>query len=208
MGEAAHICGEKPSAARYEASMTDEQRDSVHNLIYLCADHHIVIDKAEVDWSVSMLQTLKASHEAKVRMALEVAFADVAFPELENAVSWISSQVPAGNGSFELVSPEEKIRKNELSNGSRHIIACGLMSLTTVSDYIEAEAQQDPDFPGRLKAGFLEHYCYLRKVGHKSDELFELMCDFSQRGMCRQADRTAGLAVLIYLFEICDVFES
>jgi hypothetical protein len=34
------------------------------------------------------------------------------------------------------------------------------------------------------------------------------MCGFSQRGLKSQGDRTAGLAVLIYLFEICDVFEK
>src|ERR1700730_12551352 len=48
----------------------------------------------------------------------------------------------------------------------------------------------------------------LRHLGHKGNELFELMCAFSQRGLKSQGDRTAGLAVLIYLFEICDVFEK
>ena len=75
-------------------------------------------------------------------------------------------------------------------------------------DYVEAEAQLDPDFPERLKAGFLEEYYARRKEGHKGDELFELMCAFAQRGLRRQADKTAGIAVLIYLFEICDVFEK
>ncbi|WP_405125026.1 HNH endonuclease [Ralstonia pseudosolanacearum] len=208
VGEAAHICGEKLGAARYDSSMIDEQRDSVHNLIYLCTDHHTIIDKVEADWPTTTLQELKASHEKQVRQAMEEAFADVAFPELENAVSWVSSQAPAGNGSFDLISPDEKIKKNDLSNGTRNIIASGLTSRTTVSEYVEAEAQLDSDFPERLKAGFLEHYFSLRKKGHKGDELFELMCEFSQRGMRRQADRTAGLAVLIYLFEICDVFEK
>lgn len=77
-----------------------------------------------------------------------------------------------------------------------------------MASYVEAETQLDPDFPERLKAGFLEKYYALRKVGHKGDELFELMCEFAQQGLKRQSDRTAGLAVLIYLFEICDVFEK
>lgn len=208
IGEAAHICGEKPGAARYDASMTDEQRDNVRNLIYLCTDHHTIIDKVEADWPVSELQALKESHEKQVRQAMEEAFADVAFPELQTAVSWVSKQTPAGNGSFDLTAPDEKIKKNELSNGARHIIAAGLTSRATVAAYVEAEAQLDSDFPERLKAGFLEQYYGLRKQGHKGDELFELMCDFAQRGMRRQTDRTAGIAVLIYLFEICDVFEK
>lgn len=208
VGEAAHICGEKPTAARYDASMTEEERDNVRNLIYMCTDHHTIIDKVEADWPVAGLLDLKQSHESQVRQAMEETFADVAFPELQNAVSWVANQPPAGNGSFDLIPPDEKIKKNDLSNGARHIIAAGLTSRVTVADYVEAEAQLDSDFPERLKAGFLEEYYGLRKQGHKSDELFELMCAFAQRGMRRQADRTAGIAVLIYLFEICDVFEK
>jgi hypothetical protein len=139
---------------------------------------------------------------------MEEAFAEVAFPELQAAVSWVTKQAPAAYGSFDLTPPDEKIKKNALSNECRHIIAAGLMSHATVREYVEAEAQLDPDFPERLKAGFLEAYYARRKEGHKGDELFELMCAFSQQGLRRQADKTAGIAVLIYLFEICDVFEK
>ena len=208
VGEAAHIRGEKPTAARYDATMTDDERDNVRNLIYLCTDDHTIIDKVKADWPAATLLQLKENHEKQVRQAMEEAFADVAFPELQNAVSWVAKQAPTANGSFDLIAPDEKIRKNALSNGTRHVIAAGLTSRTTVSDYVEAEAQLDPDFPERLKAGFLEEYYARRKEGHKGDELFELMCAFAQRGLRQQADKTAGIAVLIYLFEICDVFEK
>lgn len=208
VGEAAHIRGEKPGAARYDAAMTDEERDDVGNLIYMCTDHHTIIDKVPEDWPTDTLMTLKASHEKQVRAAMEEAFANVAFPELERAISWVSVQVPAGNGTFEIISPEEKIKKNALSNGARHIIASGLMSRAVVAAYVEAESQLDSDFPERLKAGFLAQYYAYRSTGNKGDVLFELMCSFAQRGFSSQADRTAGLAVLIYLFEICDVFEK
>lgn len=208
VGEAAHIRGEKPEASRYDASMTDEERDNVRNLVYLCTDHHTIIDKVEADWPTSVLQEMKENHEKQVRQAMEEAFADVAFPELQNAVSWVGNQAPTANGLFDLITPDEKIAKNALSNGSRHIIAAGLASHATIGKYVEAEAQLDPDFPERLKAGFLEEYYAHRKAGHKGDELFELMCAFAQRGLRRQADKTAGIAVLVYLFEICDVFEK
>lgn len=208
VGEAAHIRGEKKGAARYDDSMTVEERDNVRNLIYLCTDHHTIIDKVGADWPTASLQELKDNHEKHVRQAMEETFADVAFPELQNAVSWVAKQAPAKNGSFDLTAPDEKIKKNALSNGSRHTVAAGLTSRATVSDYVEAEAQLDPDFPERIKAGFLEEYYARRKEGHKGDELFELMCAFAQRGLRRQADKTAGIAVLIYLFEICDVFEK
>ena len=99
------------------------------------------------------LQDLKENHEKRVRQAMEDAFADVAFPELQNAVSWVASQAPAANGSFDLISPSEKIAKNALSNGSRHTIAAGLTARATVSDYVEAEAQLDPRFPRAAEGG-------------------------------------------------------
>jgi len=208
IGEAAHIRGEKPGAARYDALMKDEERDSVRNLIYMCADHHTIIDKVEADWPVFKLQKLKETHESQVRQAMEDAFVDVAFPELQKAVAWVGQQAPTERGSFDLIAHDEKIKKNALSNVSRRIIAAGLVSRNTVREYIEVEAHDDPDFPERLKAGFLEEYYAQRKHGHKGDELFDLMCAFAQRGLRQTADRVAGMAVLIYLFEVCDVFEK
>jgi hypothetical protein len=208
VGEAAHIRGEKSTAARYDATMTEKERDDVHNLLYMCTDHHTVIDKIEADWPVDVLLALKEKHEAQVLQAMEDAFSEVAFPELQTAVSWVTTQPPAADGAFDLLAPDEKIKKNALSNGARHIIAAGLTSRATVAGYVEAETQLDPDFPERLKAGFLEEYFGQRKQGHKGDELFELMCAFAQRGLRKQTDRTAGIGVLVYLFEICDVFEK
>jgi hypothetical protein len=208
IAEAAHIAGEKPGAARYDASMTAAQRDNVRNLLYLCTDDHTTIDKVEADWPTDTLMAIKEAHETQVRAAMEAAFADVAFPELQTAISWVSTQAPAPDGAFDLLAPDDKIKKNGLSNGARHIIAAGLTSRATVGAYVEAETQIDPDFPERLKAGFLEEYFKQRKLGHQGDELFELMCAFAQRGLKRQADKTAGIAVLVYLFEICDVFEK
>ena len=208
VAEAAHIRGEKPKAARYDETMTDAERDDVHNLIYLCTDHHTIIDKVEDDWPTAVLYELKDKHEASVREAMALAFAEVDFSELEHAVSWVTNQTPQPDESFDLITPNEKIRRNVLSNGARRIIAAGLTSRDTVGKYVEAEAQLDGEFPERLKTGFLAEYYRLRKEGHRGDELFELMCAFAQRGMKRQADRTAGIAVLVYLFEICDVFEK
>lgn len=208
IAEAAHIRGEKPGSARYDEAMTDDERNRIDNLLYLCTDDHTTVDKVEKDWPAAKLYEIKTNHEKQARQAMEEAFADIAFPELRTAISWVSAQPPIHDNAFDLIPPDEKIAKNQLSNGSRHTIAAGLASQATVSAYVEAEAQIDPDFPDRLKAGFLEEYYARRKEGHKGDDLFELMCAFAQRGLRKQADKTAGIAVLVYLFEICDVFEK
>lgn len=84
----------------------------------------------------------------------------------------------------------------------------GLGVVREVRDFVEQEATIDIDFPERLKSGFLEEYYRLRKEGHRGDVLFDLMCQFAQRGMKEQSKRSAGLAVLIYFFESCEVFEK
>lgn len=209
VAEAAHIRGEKPIAARYDASMTEAERNGIDNLVYFCTDDHTIIDKVEADWPVERLVTIKCEHELKVRETMIEAFADVAFPELASAVAWVATQATSvGMTTFEVIPPDEKIKKNELTNSSRNIIAAGLVSQATVAGYVEAETQLDPDFPDKLKSGFLAEYYCLKHKGHKGDELFELMCAFAERGLKSTKDRTAGVAVLIYLFEICDVFEK
>ncbi|MBN4079624.1 HNH endonuclease [bacterium AH-315-C08] len=209
LGEAAHIAGENNSKARYNSEMTDEERNSYFNLIYLCPNCHTQIDKQVDDFSVEKLQELKAAHEQTVRDALAEAFADIGFPELEEATQWVLQVQPTpSQPEFSIVPPDEKIKKNELTNGSRSIITMGLSVAREVRSFVESLSQTDSDFPERLKMGFLQEYYRLRKEGYKGDDLFDFMCKFAQRGFDMQAKKTAGLAVLIYLFEACEVFEK
>jgi len=209
VAEAAHIKGEKVGAARYDPNMTQAERDAVENLLFLCPTCHDIIDKAEKDWPADRLYALKAAHEQTVMGVLEAGFADVAFEELRKSVEWVSDQdVEATGLSFDLISPREKLEKNGLSNGSKQIIVGALAAQPIVGEFVESETKLDPDFPRKLKAGFLGKYYSLVHEGHKGDTLFELMCAFAQQGMQMQKERSAGLAVLVYLFEKCDVFEK
>lgn len=209
VGEAAHIAGERPGAARYDSAMKDSDRDHFRNLIYLCGDHHTQIDKQESHFSIQALLKIKNEHEAKVREGINSAFSQVGFPELELATSWVGAFSPGIESSdLALTPPEAKIVKNDLGPGSRVTIAMGLSVARMVGDFIQQEALIDADYPERLRAGFLEEYFRLWRAGQRGDDLFDLMCAFSQRGLKTQSQRSAGLAVLIYLFEKCDVFEK
>lgn len=62
--EIAHIRGAEPSAARYDATMTDAQRASFANLILLCSAHHKLIDRiASQDYPTELLEQWKAGNE-------------------------------------------------------------------------------------------------------------------------------------------------
>ncbi len=211
IGKAAHIAGENPTAARYNPSMTDKERNHYNNLIYVCGTCHDIIDdrvEGVRDYPVERLHAIKEEHVRKVREAMTEAFANVGFPELEEATQWIL-QIQPGQATqdFSLIPPEDKLRKNELGNGSRGIITMGLSVAREVRAYVESVTQTDANFPEQLKAGFLEEYYRLKREGHAGDDLFDFMCLFAQRGFDSQAKRSAGLAVLVYLFEACEVFE-
>jgi len=218
VGEAAHIAGEHDGkdkskrSARYDPNMTDEERNHYNNLIYLCATCHTIIDalpQGENNYPVKRLHAIKVEHAAKVRQAMLNAFADVGFPELQEATQWattIHSSVVTSD--YSLLKLDDKIKKNHIDDDARGVIAMGLGVANEVAKYIENVAQTDTEFPERLKAGFLSEYWRLKKEGVNGGELFELMCRFAQQGFQRQAQRSAGLAVLIHLFEACEVFEK
>ena len=208
IGEAAHIAGENKGSARYDTSMTDEQRNHYSNLIYLCRDHHNQVDKQEEDFSVERLLKLKSEHEQRACQAIRDGFAEVGFQELNEVTAWVQeSETSELQNDFKVIAPDEKIKKNGLSNESRVTITMALSVSREVGRYIETVTQTDPGFPIRLTAGFLQEYHRLRKEGHSNDDLFDSMCSFAQQGSKRQAMKSAGLAVLIHLFELCEVFE-
>ena len=218
VGVAAHIEGEKSGksrgkrSARYNPDMTDEQRNGYNNLIYLCANCHGRIDsipQGEIDYPAERLHKIKAEHERTVREAIADAFADVGFPELEEATQWIVRVSPHQTASdFSLIPPADKLKRNDLGDATRNVVLMGLSVSSEVGKFVESVTQTDPGFPERLKAGFLEEYFRLRREGHSGDDLFDLMCCFAQRGFTQQVKKSAGLAVLVYLFETCEVFEK
>lgn len=63
-GEICHIRGQRPGAARFEASQTEDDRHAYDNLIVLCPVHHAVVDADEVAYTVERLAAMKREHES------------------------------------------------------------------------------------------------------------------------------------------------
>ena len=213
LGEAAHIVGENEGSARYEHGMTENERNGYDNLIYLCRNCHRRIDapaSGEKDYPVDLLKRIKLEHERKTRNAVVDAFPNVGFPELNEAVRWIDENADPDSrpSDFVLVPPRDKLNRNELGRGSETIVISGLAISHEVRRFVEIRTQTDRRFPERLKDGFLHEYYRLKRMEVSGDDLFNLMCRFAQRGLDIQVERTAGLAVLVYLLETCEVFEK
>jgi hypothetical protein len=70
LGEQAHIVSEESDGPRGASLLTQQQRNSYHNLVLLCPNHHTEIDKNVVDWPVEKLHMVKSEHEFWVQGTL------------------------------------------------------------------------------------------------------------------------------------------
>src|SRR5947209_5850094 len=55
IGEICHIKGEKPTAVRYDAAQSQEDRHGFDNLILFCGVHHKVVDDNESAYTFERL---------------------------------------------------------------------------------------------------------------------------------------------------------
>jgi hypothetical protein len=205
IGEMAHIKGEKLGAARYDPKMTDKERSCYDNRILLCGNHHTMIDDQRNTYTVEKLHEIKRQHEAWVESCTEKEMVNVTFAELEVITKFLKASQQATDDSLTIIPLKDKIKKNELSAKSERLIKIGLLQVKQVGDYIEKCL--DIEFGERLKQGFVEEYGRLRNQEHlKGDDLFESLTEFASQGRTDFKERAAGLAVLTYLFENCEVF--
>jgi hypothetical protein len=207
IGEAAHIYGEKAGSARFSAEIELSLLNEYSNLIYLCPTCHTKIDKLELDYPVVLLLQIKEEHEKWVNQQMDNGMSEVTFAELEIASRVIASGNHSTENQFHIISPEEKIKKNNLTQAIRALILSGLSRSGEVRDYLSRQAQLDMDFPEKLKNGFKDKYLEMKKTTD-GDSLFYEMMKFAENGKTDFAQRAASLAILCHLFEICEVFEK
>lgn len=209
IAEAAHIKGENPGSARYDASMTDEERNSYENRILLCPSCHTKIDKQPSVYPVELLQRYKAEHEAWIIKSTKNEVINVSFSEIDIVTKHLIANQGIRSDSLTLIPPMAKIAKNGLSNSIEQMILIGMTQVKQVANFVEQITAIDSDFTNRLINGFVLEYERLRnEEGEKGDALFERLIEFSSAGSSDFKQRAASLSVLVYLFEKCEVFEK
>jgi len=207
IGEVAHIKGERLGSARYDATMTDKERNSYKNLILVCGNHHKVIDDQPQTYTAEKLYVIKKEHEMWVANAIKQEMVNVTFAELNVVTKYLYSGQATIDDSLVLVPPRDKIKKNGLSQEITNMILQGMVQVKQVGTYISNAP--DIDFGERLKQGFVNEYQRL-KNGEKltGNDLFNALFEFATGGSNNFRQTAAGLAVLVYLFEKCEVFEK
>ncbi len=209
IGEMAHIVAHSTAqgAPRSDPHFDDALRDSYDNLILLCDTHHTTVDKQPNTFTIVDLRTWKSDHEKWVSENLREQMTHITFVELEVVAKAILASGTPTEGSYTVTPPKDKMDRNELKK-TRHLVTLGLANARVVEQFVSSFAATQPSFPDELKAGFVAEYNARFAAGLRGDSLFEALRDFSTAGSRDFQRQAAGLSVLVYLFEKCEVFQQ
>lgn len=210
IGEMAHIVAHAkgPRAPRSDPDFPDHLRNRYENLILLCNTHHEIVDVQPNTYSAENLRKWKADLEQHVTDSVTREITRVTFVELELVTkALLQTHAPAAE-SFVLTPPLEKMKKNGLSERTAVLIRLGLANASLVEEFVASFTMMLASFSDDLKAGFVEEYNARVADGFAGDELFEAMREFAVSGSRDFLRQAAGLSVLTYLFEKCEVFEK
>jgi len=210
IGKIAHIVAHSENGPRSDSSYPKDKLDTYENWVLLCPTCHDTVDAHENRYTVASLRKLKIDHESWVQDSLNESLSQISFAELEVAVNGISSQQTLSQPEgFSVITPDAKIKKNQLSATTRQMIAMGLMQAQQVKTYLENVEQIDSGFIQRLVGGFQEKYrTLIQDKQLTSDAVFEELLNFASSKGSDFKTRAAGLALLSHLFETCEVFEK
>lgn len=207
LGKMGHIYGHSRGGPRFDASKSEAFRRSYENLILVCGSHHDLVDGQESTYTVDELARIKTNHEAWVFSRLELATPEIGFAELEVVCSSLLAPPDFPSEPLMPTPPKEKLRKNGLSREIHRRMLVGLGMFPEVDQFVTSVVQIDDRFPERLRAGFMQRYDDNRRQGLDGDSLFLALHDFASSGSNDFNRQAAGLGVLCYLFQKCELFE-
>lgn len=211
-GKVAHICAASPGGPRYDKSMTDQQRGSADNLVYLCGPHHDAVDAQLELHTVDFLREAKRAHESRVARAVRTGMGNVSYAELALVCSvLVGAAEPATAAEVDIALPvQQKIQLNRLGPSVVELITAGLSQADRVASFIAFQTELNPGFGKRLAARSKSDYYSALSDGLQPDEVFDFLVQRASdnAGPHDTAQHhAAALAVISYLFEICEVFE-
>lgn len=206
IGENAHIYGEKSDAARYDKDQLEDTVNSERNLIFLCCNCHKKIDTDVNTYPVKKLLDIKEQHEKWVVQQLERESATYTFAELEVLAKYLIVNIVGEYATnYSILKIDEKLKKNSLES-VRCYINMGLSRVESIEEYINRFP--DSNFSDRLSSFITAEYKKLKSDNLDSVTIFNELWDIASGGMLDFKYKAAGLGILVYFFEKCEVFEK
>ncbi len=207
IGHIAHIEAESDAGPRANPSLSDQQRNAYSNLILLCPTHHQTADARPNTYTVDVMRGWKVKTETRCLEFLAQEMGSVTLAELETVTQSLVNSSEPRSTSMDVIPPRAKMSRNGLTEQTESLLHIGLLQSKQVQDFVETMSSLDRTFIDRLISGFVEEYSRHKRSGLEGDSLFNAMQLFSCQGRSEIRYQSAGLAVLVYLFERCEVFE-
>jgi hypothetical protein len=215
-GEIAHIEGVAKHSKRHNPSLTNKQRDAYPNWILMCGKHHPLVDsdspKADVLFTVEILKKWKREAEARLLLQTQTLMPEVSTVELEFVLKHLlkngGGKVVSDVADFHLLAVRDKIAKNKLSDYVAAQLESGIGKAPEVSKLVNQMEAMSDGSSEELRKAFVGTYQSLYSQGFREDSLFEALLEFAAQKNADSLKRTAGLAVLSFYFELCEVFEK
>lgn len=203
----AHIVGENEGSARFTTDLTLEQRNSPDNLMLLCGTHHDEIDNYRSQYPVKALHKIKRDFLNRLSSIFQERLLGIGFAELDVTITYlIKGSSTRYAGDFKLISPTEKIAKNELSSDVEELLRMGLVRENQLEDYLNKNL--DSSFSSRLRNIIVEKYNVSKEANLSPDEIFYEMLNFASGGTNDFTKQAASLTIIAYYFNVCDIFEK
>jgi len=209
IGKISHIVAHSDNGPRGDPAFPKEDREKPENLILLCGTHHDKVDVQPNTYTSEELRRWRRDHEEWVRNTLADAIVALTFDELDKVATALVASPPQIAGALvPPTPPARKMQHNDLTVEVAHYYQIGQLRFADIETFIGNAASWDVEFGNRLKAGFQAQYDALWQRGVRGDDLYVALAHWAQGGSLAPFKRqAAGVAILSYLFHVCDVFE-
>jgi len=133
----------------------------------------------------------------------------VGFQELDHVTRGLLATPAAALQSLSPpLRPEEKLALNGLTAKVSAILNNGYLRFEDVQSFISKTEVVQAGYADALAEGFRARYRELIAQGLTGDAVFFELAEWSAAGNVDFDRKAAGVAVLTYLFHVCEVFES
>jgi hypothetical protein len=209
IGEMAHIAAFSPGGPRHDPAMTPAEIDSADNLILLCPTDHTIVDAQDSTYTTAELRDWKTKHDAFIVDMIGARIRAVGFQALEDVTQGLLAiPVPPLQSLSLPLRPEEKLALNGLTARVSAILNNGYLRFEDVQSFVSKTEAVQPGYGQALAEGFRTRYRELVEQGLTGDAVFFELAEWSAAGNVGFDRKAAGVAVLTYLFHVCEVFES
>ena len=211
----AHIEAYSKKGPRFNPKLSVEERNSEANIIIVCSNCHKKIDTDTETYTVEVLKKIKQNHINRIKLIKEnmiyfdyddLIYASKSILDSKNEESESEKVNIEYNVKYDIKPIDYKIRKNDMSFISKNILVPAMLQQETVVEFISQMSKENETFADELLSTLKKYYNQF-KIEYSGDMLLtKLYTQFIKPLSSKQ--QSACLAIIVYFFTICELFEK